>query len=177
MPNLASAGYRTGYRCVWLSLLCLSACASDREHADVEQQASADGAAPSETDGAPSVEPDAGRAPGAQRLDASAESVITKDAAATGAGADAGDAAPQSDASSAPLRAFLNVNSMDLRSTDAESTHHNRVLANQRMAAELKTKGYHYRFVYAEGKDHCNQEVLKATLADALIWVWAGYPN
>jgi hypothetical protein len=74
------------------------------------------------------------------------------------------------------MRVFLNVNADDLGATDAESTHHNWVLANQRMAAELKAKGYHHRFVYAEGKNHCHPDVLKATLADTLLWTWAGYP-
>jgi hypothetical protein len=45
------------------------------------------------------------------------------------------------------------------------------------MADELSAKGYHYRFVYAEGKNHCNGDVVKATLADTLLWTWAGYPS
>ena len=76
-----------------------------------------------------------------------------------------------------PIRAFLNVNSNDLNSRDAESTHHNWVMANQRMADELGAKGYHYRFVYAEGTGHCEGAVLSATLADTLVWTWAGYPT
>jgi enterochelin esterase family protein len=73
------------------------------------------------------------------------------------------------------LRIFLNVNESDLRSTDAESTHHNWVMANQRTAAALKDKGYHYRFVFGRGRGHCDGGVRSATLADALIWIWRGY--
>jgi enterochelin esterase-like enzyme len=73
------------------------------------------------------------------------------------------------------LRIFLNVAENDLSSRDAESTHHNWVLANQRTAAALKAKGYHYRYVFARGVGHCDSRVRGATLADALIWVWRGY--
>lgn len=75
-----------------------------------------------------------------------------------------------------PVRMFLNVNENDLRSTDPESTYHNWVMANQRTAAALKAKGYHYRYVLAKGVGHCDSRAMKATLADALVWVWRGYP-
>ena len=48
-------------------------------------------------------------------------------------------------------------------------------LANQRTAAALKAKGYHYKFVEGMGVGHCDGKVQSATLADALIWVWRGY--
>ena len=73
------------------------------------------------------------------------------------------------------LRIFLNVNESDLGASDPESTHHNWVMANQRTAAALKAKGYHYRYVFGRGKGHCDASVKSATLADALIWVWRGY--
>lgn len=73
------------------------------------------------------------------------------------------------------IRVFLNVNDNDLRSTDAESTHHNWVMANQRTAAALKAKGFHYKFVQGRGVGHCDQGVKNATLADALVWAWRGY--
>jgi enterochelin esterase family protein len=75
-----------------------------------------------------------------------------------------------------PLRIFLNVNENDLGAADPESTHHNWVMANQRTAAALKVKGYHYRYVLAKGLGHCDSRALKATLADALVWLWRGYP-
>ncbi|RYZ02742.1 MAG: enterobactin esterase [Myxococcales bacterium] len=73
------------------------------------------------------------------------------------------------------LRIFINVNENDLRSKDAESTHHNWVMANQRTAEALEAKGFHYRFVQGKGAGHCDQGVKNATLADALVWAWRGY--
>lgn len=74
-----------------------------------------------------------------------------------------------------PLRVHLNVNGMDNRYMDPESTHHNWVLANQHMAAALKAKGYHYRFNFVTGLGHCDYNAWRATLADTLIWAWRGY--
>lgn len=73
------------------------------------------------------------------------------------------------------LRIFLNVNENDLGANDPESTHHNWVMANERTAAALAAKGYHYRYVFGRGAGHCDGQVQAATLADALIWVWRGY--
>ncbi len=73
------------------------------------------------------------------------------------------------------IRVFLNVNENDLRSTDAELTHHNWVMANQRTAAALKAKSYHYKFVFGQGVGHCDGGVQNNTLADALVWAWRGY--
>ncbi len=75
-----------------------------------------------------------------------------------------------------PLRVFLNVNENDNGAGTAESTHHNWVLANQRMAAVKKSKGYHYRYVFGTGLGHCDSRAWKSTLADTLVWVWRGYP-
>jgi enterochelin esterase family protein len=74
-----------------------------------------------------------------------------------------------------PLRIFLNVNEDDLGANDPESTHRNWVMANERTAAALAAKGYHYRYVFGRGAGHCDARVRSATLADALIWVWRGY--
>lgn len=73
------------------------------------------------------------------------------------------------------LRIFINANQNDLGSTEAESTHHNWLMANQRTAAALKAKGFHYKFVEGMGVGHCDGKVQSATLADALVWVWRGY--
>ena len=73
------------------------------------------------------------------------------------------------------LRIFINANQNDLGSTEAESTHHNWLMANQRTAAALKAKGFHYKFVQGMGVGHCDGKVRSATLADALVWVWRGY--
>jgi enterochelin esterase family protein len=73
------------------------------------------------------------------------------------------------------LRIFINVNQNDIGSTRPESGKQNWVIANQRTAAALKAKGYHYKFVYGLGESHCSPSVRNATLADALMWVWRGY--
>lgn len=76
-----------------------------------------------------------------------------------------------------PLRVFLNVNGMDNGYDAPENGYHNWVLANQHMAAALGAKSYHYRFVTAEGIGHCDARAWQSTLADTLVWAWAGYPT
>ena len=53
-----------------------------------------------------------------------------------------------------------------------EASLHNWVLANRRMAAALKAKGYQYRFVFAKGAGHVDGRVTRQTLPAALEWVW-----
>ncbi len=74
-----------------------------------------------------------------------------------------------------PLRIFTHVSENDLRANDPEETYHNWVMANQRTAAALKAKGYHYRFVYSLASRHCDRRVFEQTLADTLVWMWRGY--
>jgi len=77
---------------------------------------------------------------------------------------------PQSDAR--PIRIWIEVGEKDNRADDPESTYHNWLLANVRMAAALKAKGYHYQFVYAKDAKHCDQRVIHQTLPAALEWLW-----
>lgn len=74
-----------------------------------------------------------------------------------------------------PLRIFTHVSQNDLRANDPEETYHNWVMANQRTAAALKARGYHYRFVYSLATRHCDRRVFEQTLADTLVWMWRGY--
>jgi iron(III)-enterobactin esterase len=74
-----------------------------------------------------------------------------------------------------PLRIFLNVNESDNGATAAESGHHNWVMANERTAAALKAKNYHYRYVFGKGAGHCDGKVQQQTIGEALSWVWRGY--
>ena len=74
-----------------------------------------------------------------------------------------------------PLRVWMQVGENDLHSRDPESTLHNWVLANQRMAAALKAKGYHYQFVFCKGAGHVDGKAVAQTLPDALAWLWRGY--
>ena len=75
-----------------------------------------------------------------------------------------------------PLRVWLEVGEHDNGSTRDEASLHNWVLANQRMAAALKAKGYPYRYVFAEGAGHVDGRVTRQTLPGALEWLWQGYP-
>jgi enterochelin esterase-like enzyme len=81
---------------------------------------------------------------------------------------------PQSPAK--PLRIWMEAGQNDNRPKLAESTWHNWVMANKRMAAVLKAKGYHYQFVFALGAGHTDGHVIVQTLPSALEWVWRGYP-
>jgi enterochelin esterase-like enzyme len=74
-----------------------------------------------------------------------------------------------------PLRIFTHVSENDNRAKDPEETYHNWVMANERTAAALKTKGYDYRFVFSRATRHCDSKVFELTLADTLAWMWRGY--
>ena len=74
-----------------------------------------------------------------------------------------------------PLRIFTHVSENDLRPKEPEETHHNWVMAGRRTAEALKAKGYHHRFVFSLGTNHCDHRVFEQTLADTLVWVWGGY--
>jgi enterochelin esterase-like enzyme len=75
-----------------------------------------------------------------------------------------------------PLRIWMEVGENDIRSHDDEGTYHNWVMANQRMAAVLKAKRYHYQFVFARDAGHVDGRVVRQTLPQALEYVWKGYP-
>lgn len=74
-----------------------------------------------------------------------------------------------------PLRIFTHVSENDNRAKDPEETHRNWVMANERTAAVLKEKGYHYRYVFTKATGHCDRKVFEHTLADTLVWMWRGY--
>ena len=74
-----------------------------------------------------------------------------------------------------PLRIFLNVNENDNGKGRPEADHHDWIVANQRTAADLKAKNYHYRYVFGKGVGHCAGQVQDATIAEALSWAWRGY--
>lgn len=76
-----------------------------------------------------------------------------------------------------PLRIFLHVSDRDLGWDAPETGHHNWVLANQRTAAALAAKSYHYRWITATNAGHCDGKVFDQTLAETLLWTWRGYPT
>ncbi len=81
---------------------------------------------------------------------------------------------PQGEAK--PLRVWLQVGENDIGSKRDEASYHNWVMANRRMAAALKAKGYHYQFVYCLAAGHVDRKAVAQTLPDALAWLWQGYP-
>ncbi len=75
-----------------------------------------------------------------------------------------------------PIRVWLEVGENDIGAQRDEATLHNWPLANQRMAAALKAKGYHYQFVFARGAKHIDLRASGQMLPEALLWLWKGYP-
>jgi len=74
-----------------------------------------------------------------------------------------------------PIRIWHEAGSMDLGASDAPSTYRNFYLANQRMAASFKARGYHFHFDDAQGAGHVDGGALRQTLPSALTWLWRGY--
>lgn len=74
-----------------------------------------------------------------------------------------------------PLRIWLHVSENDNGSKLDEASYHNWVMANERMAAVLKAKGYPYRYVFAKAAGHTDGRVTRQTLPGALEWLWQGY--
>jgi enterochelin esterase family protein len=74
-----------------------------------------------------------------------------------------------------PIRLWMQVGENDNGAKASSTDMHNWVIANQRMAAALKAKGYHYQFVYSEGAGHVDGKVVAQTLPAALEWLWQGY--
>jgi enterochelin esterase-like enzyme len=75
-----------------------------------------------------------------------------------------------------PLRVWLQVGENDNGAGSGPGSYRDFRLANQRMAASLAAKEYHYHFDYAKGAGHVDGNVVAQTLPDALVWVWRGYP-
>ena len=75
-----------------------------------------------------------------------------------------------------PLRVALEVGQNDLNWDTATEKDRDWLAANRAMAAALASRGYHYRFVYAQGAGHIDPDVLRQTLPETLLWLWRGYP-
>lgn len=75
-----------------------------------------------------------------------------------------------------PVRVWLEVGENDLGSGSGPESYRDFRLANQRMAAALALKGYHYHFDFAEAAGHVDGNVFAQTLPEALLWLWRGYP-
>ena len=80
------------------------------------------------------------------------------------------------DSPAKPLRVWMEVAQNDIGANTPSSNRRNWVIANQRMAAVMKAKGYHYQFVYAKNAGHVDAKVINQTLPQALEFLWKGYP-
>jgi len=75
-----------------------------------------------------------------------------------------------------PIRLWMEVGDRDLYNPSVmRDNMHDWVLANERMAAELAAKGYHYQFVFARNAGHVDRSVREQTLPEALEYLWHGY--
>jgi iron(III)-enterobactin esterase len=72
-----------------------------------------------------------------------------------------------------PIRIWMHVGDRDLYNPNTmRDDMHDWVAANHRMAATLKSKGYHYQYVFALDSPHCDRRVREQTLPAALEFVW-----
>lgn len=79
------------------------------------------------------------------------------------------------DSPAKPIRMWMEVGDMDAGATNTEASMKNWQIANTKMAAALKARGYHYHFDFAKGAVHNDPKVVNQTLPAALEWLWAGY--
>ena len=80
-------------------------------------------------------------------------------------------------AATKPIRFWFEVGDQDLFYPVANIPDgmHDWVLSNEKMAAALAAKGYHYQFVLARHATHVDRPTVAQTLPAALEWVWKGY--
>ena len=75
------------------------------------------------------------------------------------------------------IRIWMEVGDRDLSIPNImRDNMHDWVVANENMAKVLAAKGYHYQFVFARNAGHTDRAVKQQTLAEALEYVWQGYP-
>ena len=75
-----------------------------------------------------------------------------------------------------PIRIWMQVGDRDLLNPNImRDDMHDWVAANNSMAKVLKSKGYHYQYVFALNAGHCDRAVRDQTLPHALEWAWKGY--
>ncbi|MEP7000214.1 MAG: alpha/beta hydrolase-fold protein, partial [bacterium] len=76
-----------------------------------------------------------------------------------------------------PIRIWMGVGDRDLFNPNVmRDGMHDWVVASERMATVLASKGYHYQFVFARNAGHTDRTVKQQTLPAALEWLWKGYP-
>ena len=79
--------------------------------------------------------------------------------------------------STKPIRMWFDAGDRDLFYPVAamHDGMHDWALANERMAAALAAKDYHYQFVFSRNAGHGDAATVAQTLPEALTYVWAGY--
>jgi len=76
-----------------------------------------------------------------------------------------------------PLRIWMEVGDRDLFNPNAmRDGMHDWVVANEDMAKVLAAREYRYQFIFARNAGHVDHAVKGQTLAEALEYVWQGYP-
>ncbi|MEO8596841.1 MAG: alpha/beta hydrolase-fold protein [Candidatus Solibacter sp.] len=73
-----------------------------------------------------------------------------------------------------PIRLWMEVGDRDNGGNNNDELH-DWVIANEKMAAALAAKGYHYQFVFAVNAGHTDRTVKQQTLPLALEYTWLGY--
>jgi enterochelin esterase family protein len=77
-----------------------------------------------------------------------------------------------------PLRIWMEVGDRDLLNPNVmRDNMHDWVVANEQMAKVLAAKRYHYQFVFARDAGHVDRAAEQQTLAEALEYLWQGYPK
>ena len=75
-----------------------------------------------------------------------------------------------------PIRIWMMVGDRDLLNPNVmRDGMHDWVLANERMAGVLASKGYSYQFVFAQDAGHVDGRTKRQTLPQALEWLWKDY--
>jgi enterochelin esterase-like enzyme len=75
-----------------------------------------------------------------------------------------------------PIRIWMEVGDRDLYHPNAmRDGMHDWVLANEKMAAALAAKHYHYQFLFSENAGHVDHATKLQTLPEALEYLWQGY--
>ena len=76
-----------------------------------------------------------------------------------------------------PIRIWMEVGDRDLLNPNVmRDNMHDWVVANERMAQVLADKKYHCQFVFAKNAGHTDGAVKRQTLAQALEYLWQGFP-
>jgi enterochelin esterase family protein len=75
-----------------------------------------------------------------------------------------------------PIRIWMEVGDRDLYNPNVmRDGMHDWVVANEKMAAALAAKHYHYQFVFSRNAGHVDHATKLQTLPEALEYLWQGY--